>query len=399
MPALMIIGDGMADVPLSELGGHTPLEVAGCPNMARLCSKGRSGLIDPIGPGMVAESAEAIMTILGYGHYLTHLSRGPLEVLGAGLDLEEGDIAFRCNFSLVDEDLRIRNERVEVPENSRLDLIQSLQDYCRSSWGLDLVFKLTWRFKGVMLLKGENLSSEVITPPPRRGEEALAVRRLTEAADSTRTAMIINSIIEESNRILSKSGCPPGVDAPANILIPWGIGRRISLEPFSTKHGLKATCVAGASLVRGIGEACGMKVPLIAGATGGVDTNLEAKAEAAIEACKDHDFVLVHVGGPDEASHDGEVQSKVKIIKKIDSMLGDILERTSLEGILVTLLSDHTSSTALRRHTPHPTPIVITGSRMASDDVREYTESAASKGGLGRITGAMLMKTILGLVG
>jgi len=398
MTTLMIIGDGMSDLPLPELGGRTPLEVADCKNMAKICFKGRSGRLEPLGPNTAAESEAAIMTILGYPHLSTKISRGPLEALGAGLTLEDNDLAFRCNFALVDENLRILRERVNSAGPNSSEFAESLQSYCSHHWGIDLHLKQTWRFKGVLVLRGDNLSPQVSTPPPMRGEAASRSYPLGDTPHAKRTSMIINAIIRESNRILSRSfsGATAASDGSTNIMIPWGVGRKPSPEPFHSKYGLRAACVAGSALVRGIGETLGMTVASVPGATGGVDTDVEAKAEAALELCKDHSFVLLHVGGPDEASHDGEVSSKVLIIKKIDSMLGQFLENVDLETTLITLLADHTSSTALRRHTSHPTPIVIAGGQTKPDNVREYSERAAAKGGLGRVSGARLMQTVLG---
>jgi 2,3-bisphosphoglycerate-independent phosphoglycerate mutase len=396
MPVLMIIGDGMSDLPLPELGGQTPLEIASCSNMARLASQGSSGLLDPLGPGLIAESEAAIMTILGYSNLSTKIARGPLEALGASLFIGDDDLAFRCNFSLVDEDLRVLKERVDASDANRSEFTESLRAYCSDSWGVDLSLKVTWRFKGVMTLRGEKLSPNVTTPPPKRGERASRACALEETTAAKRTVAIINSITEQSNKILSRDlGPTTSNKRQANIMIPWGAGRRSSPESFYSRFGLRAACVAGAPLTRGIGRLCGMTVPTVAGATGGIDTNIEAKTKSAIEACKDHDFVLLHLGGPDEASHDGEIASKILIIKKIDLMLGDLLDTLPLDNTLVLLMADHTSSIALRRHTHHPTPITIAGSQIEPDNVKEYSESAAVRGKLGRILGSQIMDMVI----
>lgn len=397
----MIIGDGMSDLPLPELDGRTPLEAADCPNMTRLSSIGRSGLLDPLGPGTVAESEEAIMTILGYKDIIEQISRGPLEALGAGLTLQKSDLALRCNFACVSEDLKILNERADTSGIDHKALSESLRDYCSRSWGVELQFTPTWRFKGVLVLRGDNLSGRVSAPIPQKGQKASRAHAKDESPKARRTAEIVNSIINQSKQILKvgSSGISTSVKDPANIMIPWGIGRQLTAQSFQSKYGLRAACVAGATLVRGIGKSSGMAVPSVPGATGGVDTDTEAKARTALESRKGHDFVLIHVGGPDEASHDGDVASKMMIIEKIDSMLGRVLDRVDLRQTVVVLLADHTSSTASRRHTHHPTPIVIAGGRVKPDSVMEYNERVVTEGGLGRISGAGLLRSVLAQAG
>ncbi len=377
------------------LGDRTPLEIAKCQNMARLCSKGRSGLLDPLGPRVVAESEEAIMAILGYYHLGNHLTRGPLEALGAGFFLKENDLAFRCNFASVDEELRILDERVDSSAIDYSGFTESLSNYCSNSWGVEALFKITWKFKAVLVLRGDGLSTRVSTPPPQKGKLASGSWAAEDTPEAKRTSRILNSIVAESRKILSEYLTKDIPGRPANVIVPWGVGRKLSADPFRSKYGLKSACVGGAALIRGIGKLCGMTVVSVPGATGGTDTDTLAKAKASLEACKDHDFILIHVGGPDEASHDGDLTSKILIIEKIDSMLGHILENINLEESMVALLADHTSSTVLRRHIDHPTPLVIAGSGIGSDNVREFSERAAANGGLGRIAGADVMQLVL----
>jgi len=387
----------MSDLPLPELGGQTPLQIASCANMARLASQGISGLLDSLGPGLIAESEAAIMTLLGYSNLSTEITRGPLEALGAGLTVENDDLALRCNFSLVDKELRVLRERVDASDVDHSEFAESLRTYCSDSWGVDLSLKVTWRFKGAMTLRGEKLSPNVSTPQPKQNERASRAYALEETADAKKTAAIVNSIIEHSHKILSRELGGPATSnkRQPNIMIPWGVGRKPSPASFYSKFGLKAACVAGAPLVQGIGRLCGMTVPTVAGATGGIDTNIEAKTKSTIEACKDSDFVLLHLGGPDEASHDGEVASKILIIKKIDSMLGDFLAALPLDDTLVLLLADHTTSTILRRHTCDPAPVTIAGEKIEPDNVTEYGESAAARGRLGRILGSQIMDIVI----
>jgi len=395
MPVFMIIGDGMADLPVPELGGRTPLEIADCGNMTRLCSRGRSGLLEPLGPGVVGESEEAIMAILGYSHLRTRLTRGPLEALGTDLSLDENDLAFRCNFASVSKDLVVADDRVDNATLDSSKFTESLNDFCCDFWGAEAQFRATWKFKAVLVLKGDGLSTDVSTPPPQKGMVASRTHPTKDTPEAKRTSTMLNSIIAESNKILSKTLTKENLGQETGVLVPWGIGKRFSADSFESKYGVNGACIGGAALIRGIGRLCGMTVVPVPGATGGPDTDTLAKARASLKACKEHDFILVHVGGPDEASHDGDIASKILIIKKMDSMLGHILDNVDLNETVVTLLADHTSSTVLRRHTHHPTPIAIAGGRTQSGRVKEYSERATANGELGRTAGEGLMQLVL----
>ncbi|MBS7625496.1 hypothetical protein KEJ51_00395 [Candidatus Bathyarchaeota archaeon] len=393
MPAIMIIGDGMADLPLKELGGKTPLQFAETGNIANLTSKGRCGLIQH-GAGNAPDSEVAITSILGYPELSETLSRGPLEALGSGIDLDDKSLAFRCNFALADSNLKVLKDRVDVEKVDLREFFEELITYCSETLGVKAIIKRNRRFKAVMALKGDNLSPKVFAPPPSIGKAATRVQPLENTVDADRTSMIINSVIKESRNILTRLMGNPGFDCPANILIPWGVGRRLRPEPFRSRYGLKAACIAGSPLAKGIGTMLDMTVPKVAGATGYVDTDAEAKAEATLKMCRGNDYVLLHVGGPDEASHDGDPASKVKIISKIDSMLGRILTELSLEDNLIIILADHTTSTALRRHTTHPTPIAIAGMHVVPDGVRKYDEQSVAGGGLRGIHMKKVMSTV-----
>jgi 2,3-bisphosphoglycerate-independent phosphoglycerate mutase len=165
------------------------------------------------------------------------------------------------------------------------------------------------------------------------------------------------------------------------------------------KYKLKAACVAAVSLIKGIARLSGISVIDVPGATGDIDTDTMAKANAALRAIERNDLVIVHVEGPDEASHDGNIQGKISIIKKIDSMVGAIMDHVDLDEIGIVLLADHVTSSRFREHTGDPVPIAIASTEVVRDGVRQYNERAACRGGLGRIRGKHVMPLILNLMG
>ncbi len=400
---IMIVGDGMADRPLPELNGRTPLEVATPINMHRLATNGISGLLDPILPGIVPSTETAHLSILGYDPTIISSGRGPFEAAGADIDIKAGDVAFRCNFATVTEDFIVVDERAGRIQTEAAELAKELQNIQIKKFpNVKFIFKQTLSFKGALILRGDNLSSNVSAAIPQPGDFVGSVKPSDESFKATRTAQILTEFIKTSNALLKNHPINlkrKAQDKPvANAVLPWGGGCLPQIEPFNKKYGLKSACVAAASIIKGIGRLVGMDIINVKGATGEIDTDTTAKADAALKALKDHNFVLVHVEAADEASHDGNVQGKIEIIKKIDAMVGRILDNINLDDVNVVLLSDHVTSTQLRKHTADPVPFVVAGAKVIKDGVKEFSESAACKGGLQRIQGNQVMPLIIDLL-
>ncbi|MGB9854120.1 MAG: 2,3-bisphosphoglycerate-independent phosphoglycerate mutase [Candidatus Bathyarchaeales archaeon] len=405
MKILLIVGDGMADRPLKELNYLTPLEAAEPRNMNALASKGISGFLYAVAPGIAPGSDVANLSILGYNPYKVYTGRGGFEAAGAGIELQDEDLAFRCNFATVNHDFVIVDERAgRIHDYVAAELEKELQNLrLKTVSGVQVVFRHTLSFKGAMVLRGECLSLNIEAPMPKAGLPADSIRPMDNASEAKKTASALNEFIRETHRILKnhpinkkreKEGIPP-----ANVVIPWGGGKKSRLKSLNEKYGLKGACVAAVSIIKGICKLAGMNIIDVSGATGDVNTDTIAKADAALKALENHDFVVVHVEGPDEASHDGDVNGKIAIIKKIDSMINKILEHINLEETCVALLVDHTTSTNLRMHTADPTPITIASTEVVKDGVSRYSEREAYKGGLGHIRGKHVLPLLLNLMG
>ncbi|MDH5816590.1 MAG: 2,3-bisphosphoglycerate-independent phosphoglycerate mutase [Candidatus Nezhaarchaeota archaeon] len=386
MKAIIIIGDGMADRPLEELNFMTPLEATKVNNMNWLASNGISGLLC----STVPESDVANLAVFGYDPSSVYTGRGGFEAVGAGVQLSDEDLAFRCDFATINEDFVVIDERAGRVREEAAELAEFLQDMRLKSFpDVELLFKQSLGFKGVLILRGEGLSANVHTSPPRLNHPADLIWPLDGSLEAKKTCEVLRELIRTSYILLKDHpinkkrrllGKPM-----ANVVIPWGVGKRPYLQPFSKKYKLRAACIAAARLIRGIAKLADMTVIDVPGATGEVDTNTRGKAEAALRALKNHDVVFVHVGGPDEASHDGDINGKILIIKKIDEMVGLILENVMLEDTCLVLLADHVTSTKLRRHTNDPAPITIAGAKVLHDGVLYFNEKAAAKGSLGKI--------------
>jgi len=236
MHIFIIVGDGMADRPLKQLNRQTPLEVARTENMDKLASNGISGLLDPIAPGMAPGSDAANLSILGYDPYEACKGRGAFEAAGAGIELKPGDVAFRCNFATINEDFIIVNERAGRIREEAVELANALQNLrLRENSDIEIIFKQTLGFKGVLVLRGDRISSNVATDMPKAGDKAGSIRPLDASVEAQRTADALNEFIKISHKLLEDhpvnkkrkfEGKPP-----ANVVIPWGVGARAALSP------------------------------------------------------------------------------------------------------------------------------------------------------------------------
>ncbi len=399
MKGIILIIDGMADRPLKELGYKTPLEAADTPNMDKLAKRGITGIMDPISPGIRAGSDTSHLSILGYDPYEVYTGRGPFEAAGVGLDVLAGDIAFRCNFSTVDDNGIIIDRRAgRIREGT--DKIAKTINSMRLDDEVEIIFKESTGHRAVLVLRGEGLSDKVSDADPKHDEKPLKkIKPLDDSQNSKKTAEILNKLVKKSYDILKDH--PVNLkrieegENPANIILPRGAGAVPKLQPFSKKYGMEAACIAETGLIKGIGRITGMHVVDVEGATGGVDTNLSNITKSIIETSKNYEFILVNIDGADEAGHDGNAKEKLKFIEDVDKEIGEI---TEIDDLYLILTADHTTPVSVMDHTGDPVPIVIAGPEVRVDDVDRFNEKEASKGGLCRIRGADIMNILMDLM-
>ncbi len=401
LKVVLIIGDGMADRQIRELKNRTPLEVASTPNMDYLASKGITGIMDVIEPGIPPGSAPAHLALLGYNPYEVYTGRGAFEALGAGLALGKGDVALRCNFATVNDDLVVVDRRAGryIDEADELEKVIN-QVEIESEPNIKIIFKHTTEHRGVLVLKGANLSPQITnTDPGKTGLRIQSSKPLVNEPAAIRTAKIINEFTSKIYNLLRNH--PINLKRismgklPANILLCRGAGVLPEVKSFEEKFGLKAACIAGIPLIKGVCKALGFNVINVPGATGGLDSNLNAKAEAALKALKLHDFVVISVKGTDAASHDGLINEKIKMIERIDSMIGRILDSVNIDEICIAVTADHATPISIRDHVGDPVPVLIFAPTIIPDDVAGFSERNALKGGLGRIKGVNLLPLLL----
>ncbi len=401
--ALLVIGDGMGDRPVEELGGFTPLEIARKPFMSKLAREGECGIMDPIAPGIRAGSDTAHLSILGYDPYKYYTGRGAFEAAGIGLQVERGDICFRCNFATVDENSFVVIDRRagRIREGTHL-LAQALDGM--EIEGVKVFFKESVEHRAGLVLRGEGLGHNVTDADPHKeGEKVHTVEALEPSdAPSKKTARIVNEFVKRSFEILkdhpvNKERKAQGLP-PANIVLPRGAGTAPHIPPFQERYKLSGACIVEVGLLKGVGRYLKMDVIDVEGATGSLDTDEQAIARAVLSALEKHDFVLCNVKAPDVAGHDGEAYKKVEAVEKIDRMLGTILSQISPEDVIIVLTADHSTPVSVKDHSGDPVPIVFWGDGVRTDNVDCFGERPCASGGLGRIRGFDIMNILTNLL-
>lgn len=404
--AILIIADGMADRPIEELGGKTPLEVASKPNLDRIAENGVCGIMDPIAPGIPPGSDTATLAMLGYDPWKVYSGRGALEAVGSGVEVLPGDVAFRCNFATVNDDLVVSDRRAgRIANEDAAKMAASLQKIrLPTALNVRFLFKNTIQHRAILVLHGPRLSSAISdSDPETTRKRVLEVKPFERSFEAERTAQIVNVLTKEFHRVLeahpvnrqrAKRRLPV-----ANMILCRGAGGIPRMPTLQERYDIKPACVAAVSLIKGVSGVVGMDLIGVKGATGTPQTDYMAKAKAAVQALKTHDFVLLHVKATDVASHDGNVKEKIEIIEKVDMMLGHIIDNTDPRLTYIAVTADHTTSSVTRNHEGDPVPVAIAGPGVRRDDVAKYGERTCAKGGLNRIRGMDLMPTMMNLIG
>ena len=383
MKYIILVGDGMGDYPLAELGGRTPLEAAATPHLDELARLGELGLARTIPDGMEPGSDIANLSIIGYDPARYHTGRAPLEAAALGVALGPEEVAFRCNLvTLRQEDAGLFMEDYaagHISSDEAKELITALdaalgQDGRRFYPGVSYRHLLVWK-------EGR---ADWRTYPPHdwTGQE---VGKLMEEDGAARPLW---ELIRESWAVLKDQEVNRQRRAagkrPATSIWLWGQGRPPQLPTLKERFGLTGAVISAVDLIRGIGLYAGLKPILVPGATGYLDTNYAGKVAAALEALKSMDLVFIHVEAPDEAGHSGELPLKLQALEDFDAKVVGPLRRglKELGDHRLLVLCDHFTPLAVRTHTLEPVPFVLFDSRAQGDQLRFFTENDAKETGL-----------------
>jgi 2,3-bisphosphoglycerate-independent phosphoglycerate mutase len=395
MKYVILVGDGMGDYPIPELGGKTPLEAAKTLHMDELARRGELGCARTIPPGKEPGSDIANLAIMGYDPVRYHTGRAPLEAAALGVDLAAAEVAFRCNLvTLRHEDSQLIMEDYaagHITSDEAGELIAVLE----SALGRDgRRFYPGVSYRHLLVWTEGDAAWRTYPPHDWTGKEVghLMTGEARPLWDLIRASwpVLQDAAVNRRRLALGKK--------PATSIWLWGQGRSPQMPTLKERFGLTGAVISAVDLIRGIGKYAGLTPIIVPGATGFLDTNYAGKVAAALDALREMDLVFVHVEAPDEAGHSGELKLKLQAIEDFDArVVGPLRAGLDKAGgdYRLLLLCDHLTPLALRTHTDEPVPFILYDSRTPGDRPRPYTEAAAKAAGLLLDQGADLLTRLL----
>jgi len=390
----------MADYPLDELEGRTPLEVARTPRMDDVARSGQAGLVRTIPEGLLPGSDIGNLSLLGYDPRRYFTGRAPMEAINLGVDIAEDEVAFRCNLVTITDGVMDDFSAGHVSTDEARELIAALNDRFagRAQFHLGTSYRHVVVFGSKTADEDEvaHLAETVCAPPhditgepiephlPQGAGRDLLVDMMDEAA-----SVVEGHPVTAARRRAGKK--------PVTGIWLWGQGRAPKMPQFVDRYGISGAVISAVDLVKGIGKCVGLEPIIVPGATGYFDTNYRGKAQYALEALDRHDFVYVHVEAPDEAGHEGLVDMKIRCIEQFDELVvGTVLDgirRFDEYRVLVT--SDHATSLKKKTHVSDSVPFAFTGTGVVSNGARAFDEPSATDVGLTIEEGYTLMDALL----
>ncbi len=399
MKYVVLLCDGMADLPRDDLSGKTPMGTANKPNIDKLAKVSEVGLVKTVIDTLKPGSDVANLSVLGYDPSVYYSGRSPLEAGSIGIDMKPTDVSFRCNLVTLSDDEKYEDKTMvdycsgDISTAEAAELIAFIQEKMGNE---EFSFYSGVSYRHCLIWDHGTLDVGTLTPP-----HDITGRKITEYLGANENGAKLIDMMKRSYDLLKHH--PVNLKRmekglrPANSLWFWGEGVRKDLMPFEKKYGLKGAMISAVDLLKGIGKFTGMEVINVPGATGYIDTNFSGKADAAINALKNgNDFVYIHVEAPDECGHRFEIENKVKSIELIDKLiLGPILKAFEGEDIKILICPDHPTPLALKTHTNAPVPYLIYDSRKKNNGVDRFDEESAEKTGVFVKIGHTLMDRFL----
>ena len=417
MKHIIILGDGMADLPVERLGGKTLLQYAHKPMMDKLAREGRCGRLITVPEGFPPGSEVANTAILGYDLNKVYEGRGPLEAASIGYEMQPDDFAIRCNIITLEEGKIITHNGGNLETDDARVLIDYLNETLakpiNEREGCQRVtFICGIQYRHLLIIKGGN-KNIICNPPhdhPNEEWQPLLVQAEEQEHDegarlsASQTASLLNELILKSQELLAKhpynlAKAAKG-ERQANSIWPWSGGYRPSMQTLMEQFPeiKSGSVISAVDLIQGIGKYAGLKIIKVPGATGLANTNYEGKAKAAIEAMKSDNFIFVHVEATDEAGHDGDLELKLRAISYLDQrLIKPIVEaaEASDEKVCIAVLPDHLTPVELRVHVGEPVPFLIWYPGIQADDVQTYDEVSCVSGSYGLLRLREFMETFM----
>ncbi len=379
----VLVCDGMADEPVAQLEGKTPLEAAKTPNMDRLAREGKVGLARTIPKGFTPASDVGNLSILGYDPKQYYCGRGPLEAANLGVELKDGEVAFRCNLITTDGDTLSDYSAGRIVTDEAKTLIHSLEAELGER---NLRFYPGSRYRHLAVFSdpesAEGLLKTRCSPP-----HDITGWKITDHWPKGPASKRLIGIMERSREILAGHEVNQVrldlKENPANMIWFWGQGTRPRMPTFQERWQASGCVISAVDLVKGAGRLAGLEVVEVPGATGYYDTNYEGKAKAALKNLKKRDMAFVHVEAADEAGHNGDLRQKLTAIENFDRLVvGTILEHAPVLGpVRILVIPDHPTLVEKRAHSADPVPFVFWGEGISPDACSSFGETAAKQSG------------------
>jgi 2,3-bisphosphoglycerate-independent phosphoglycerate mutase len=389
----VLVGDGMADYPLEELGGRTPLEVARTPNMDQIARQGRLGLVRTVPPGMPPGSDVAILSILGYDPRRYYTGRGPLEAARLGIEISPQEVAFRCNLVTVDGGRLVDYSSGHIGSAEAAELIRFVQ---RELGTESVRFHPGVSYRHICVIRDVALMHVSCTPP-----HDVVGQPIEKNMPPGREAGLLRDLMVRSRHLLdghevNRARVRRG-EAAANMIWLWGQGGTPQIPSFKERFGRGGGVISAVDLVKGIAGLIGLDSIEVPGATGYYDTDYAAKGNHAVKTLDRVGFVLVHVEAPDEAGHNGHLDQKIRAIESFDQhVVGPVMSQFGGQpGFRVLVLPDHPTPIHLRTHTAEPVPFAWCGPGLSKGGAAAFSEREAAASDLSIEPGYQLMERFI----
>jgi len=420
----LIVVDGMGDLPCPELGGKTPLEAAETPSLDSLASRGKAGLMITVGKGIAPESDVAVISLLGYDPFRFYTGRGPLEAIGAGLSFRKGELALRCNFATVNDELEILDRRAgrDLKDEESEILARAVQEHVKlQDPAISFTFRKTVGHRAVLVIRSEG---KVLSPRITNSDPAYSnvdgigtattmqsnllqpCRPMDESPEAGYSAAIVNEFLEKSRKVLwrhevNRARVSEG-KLPANAVLARDPGDRPPpLYSLSEKYSKRFVCLADMPVERGISKLAGMDVAELPPHSSDLRADCLLRLKALKHLFDNYDCFYVHIKGPDEPGHDGEAVRKAEMLEVVDRFfIKEIIDLAGLDSSIICVTADHSTPCTLKAHSDDPVPVVVAGAGISGDGLKKFSEKECSRGSLGTLrSGTELMPRLMALMG
>jgi 2,3-bisphosphoglycerate-independent phosphoglycerate mutase len=381
---VLLVMDGVGDLPDPAHGGHTPLAAARTPNLDTLTPRAALGRLLPVAPGITPGSGPGHLALFGYDPITTRVGRGVLEALGAGMELRDGDVAARANFCTVEGDGIVSDRRAgRIASEVCARLVSTLAREAARVEDVEVVLKAGKGHRFVAVLRGPGLSGEVSDADPHHeGAPIPPARALAADAAAGKTARIVNAFVKRAAEVLR-------AERPANAALMRGLSARPLLPGYRERFKLRAAAIAAYPMYRGVAQLAGMEVFAVGERAG------DAFAAAAAR-WSDFDFFFIHIKGTDMAGEDGDFAGKVAVIEEVDRALPSLL---ALGPDVLCLTGDHSTPVSVRGHSWHPVPVLVHARWCGADAAPRFHEMSCRTGSLGVMPSCDLMALLLANAG